>query len=83
GYSSLAYLHKLPFDCLKIDREFVSQLNAYNIENSVVAAIVNMTRGFKVELVAEGIETQEQVDLLNQLGCPRGQGFLFSKPMAY
>ncbi|MCD6731970.1 EAL domain-containing protein, partial [Vibrio cholerae] len=75
---SLAYLHKLPFDCLKIDREFVSQLNAYNIENSVVAAIVNMT-----ELVAEGIETQEQVDLLNQLGCPRGQGFLFSKPMAY
>ncbi|ENM5899354.1 EAL domain-containing protein [Vibrio mimicus] len=83
GYSSLAYLHKLPFDCLKIDREFVSQLNTHNLENSVVAAIVNMTRGFKVELVAEGVETQEQVDLLTKLDCPRGQGFLFSKPMAY
>lgn len=83
GYSSLAYLHKLPFDCLKIDREFIAQLNAQNIENSVVAAIVNMTRGFKVELVAEGVETQEQVDLLTQLNCPHGQGFLFSKPIAY
>lgn len=83
GYSSLAYLHKLPFDCLKIDREFIAQLNNHNLDNSVVAAIVNMTRGFKVELVAEGIETQEQVDLLTQLSCPRGQGFLFSKPIAY
>ncbi|WP_195707012.1 bifunctional diguanylate cyclase/phosphodiesterase [Vibrio metoecus] len=83
GYSSLAYLHKLPFDCLKIDREFIAQLNTQNIENSVVAAIVNMTRGFKVELVAEGVETQEQVDLLTQLNCPHGQGFLFSKPIAY
>ncbi|MFG0604231.1 EAL domain-containing protein [Vibrio mimicus] len=83
GYSSLAYLYKLPFDCLKIDREFIAQLNNHNLDNSVVAAIVNMTRGFKVELVAEGIETQEQVDLLTQLSCPRGQGFLFSKPIAY
>ncbi|MGL4827934.1 MAG: EAL domain-containing protein [Vibrio sp.] len=83
GYSSLAYLHKLPFDCLKIDREFIAQLSSNHLDNSVVAAIVNMTRGFKVELVAEGIETQEQVDLLIQLNCPRGQGFLFSKPISY
>ncbi len=83
GYSSLSYLHKLPFDCLKIDRAFVIQLKQDHLEDSIVAAIVNMMKGFKVELVAEGIETQEQVDLLNQLHCPQGQGFLFSKPIPY
>ncbi len=83
GYSSLSYLHKLPFNCLKIDRAFVIQLKQEQLESSIVAAIVNMMKGFKVELVAEGIETQEQVDLLNQLQCPQGQGFLFSKPIPY
>ncbi|MGG5571510.1 EAL domain-containing protein [Vibrio diazotrophicus] len=83
GYSSLSYLHKLPFDCLKIDRAFVTQLNHDHLEESIVAAIINMMKGFKVQLVAEGIETQEQVDLLHQLNCPQGQGFLFSKPIPY
>lgn len=83
GYSSLAYLHKLPFDCLKIDRAFVSQLAQENTDSSVVAAIINMTRGFNVEIVAEGIETNEQVDLLKQLECAHGQGFLFSKAIPF
>ncbi|WP_165310009.1 bifunctional diguanylate cyclase/phosphodiesterase [Vibrio ziniensis] len=83
GYSSLSYLHKLPFDCLKIDRAFVLQLNQDHLEESIVAAIINMMKGFKVHLIAEGIETQEQVELLHQLNCPQGQGFLFSKPIPY
>lgn len=78
GYSSLAYLHKLPFDCLKIDRSFVSKLDKENLDSSIVAAIVNITKGFKVSIVAEGVETQQQADLLKQLKCPQAQGFLYS-----
>lgn len=83
GYSSLAYLHKLPFDCLKIDRAFVNSMDPNNLDTSIVAAIVNMTRGMRVNIVAEGIETDEQVHLLTQLGCPLGQGFLYSRPVPY
>lgn len=83
GYSSLAYLHKLPFDCLKIDRSFIMQLNKDSIDTSIVAAIVNMTKGFKSNLVAEGVETVEQADILRQLNCPQAQGYLFSHPLPF
>ncbi|MBE8578898.1 GGDEF and EAL domain-containing protein [Vibrio sp. OPT18] len=83
GYSSLAYLQKLPFDCLKIDRSFVSKLNKENLDSSIVAAIVNITKGFKVSLVAEGVETQQQAELLKQLQCPLAQGFLYSRPVPF
>ncbi|MFA0706644.1 EAL domain-containing protein, partial [Vibrio sp. 10N.222.48.A3] len=83
GYSSLAYLHKLPFDCLKIDRSFVSKLEKENLDSSIVAAIVNITKGFKVSLVAEGVETQQQAELLKQLQCPLAQGFLYSRPVPF
>ncbi len=81
GYSSLAYLHKLPFDCLKIDRAFVNQLSSENLDSSIVSAIINITKGFKVNLVAEGVETQQQAELLSQLNCPQAQGFLYSRPV--
>ncbi len=83
GYSSLAYLHKLPFNCLKIDRTFVNKLNDKELDNSVVAAIINMTKGMNVNLVAEGIETEKQAEMLVELNCPLGQGFLYSRPMPY
>ncbi|MDC5808528.1 EAL domain-containing protein [Vibrio europaeus] len=83
GYSSLAYLHKLPFNCLKIDRTFVNNLNPEELDTSIVAAIVNMTKGMKVSLIAEGIETDEQAKLLSKLNCPLGQGFLYSRPVPY
>ncbi len=83
GYSSLAYLHKLPFNCLKIDRTFVNKLNEQELDNSVVAAIINMTKGMNVNLVAEGIETEKQAEMLVNLTCPLGQGFLYSRPMPY
>ncbi|MBN3494810.1 EAL domain-containing protein [Vibrio neptunius] len=83
GYSSLAYLHKLPFDCLKIDRTFVQKMERENLDTSIVAAIINMTRGMKVDLVAEGIETSEQAQMLTSLNCPQGQGYLFSRPVPF
>lgn len=83
GYSSLAYLHKLPFDCLKIDRTFINKLDIKNLENSIVAAVINMTKGMEVDIVAEGIETTEQAELLKQLRCPQGQGFLYSRPVPF
>ncbi|WP_159739384.1 bifunctional diguanylate cyclase/phosphodiesterase [Vibrio atypicus] len=83
GYSSLAYLHKLPFDCLKIDRTFVNKLDSNGIDTSIVAAIINMTRGMKVDLVAEGVETEEQAQMLSQLNCPQAQGFLYSRPVPF
>ncbi|MGD8120392.1 EAL domain-containing protein [Vibrio sp. TRT 2004] len=83
GYSSLAYLHKLPFDCIKIDRAFVRSLDPQNLDTSIVAAIVNMTRGMRVSIVAEGIETYEQERLITKLGCSLGQGFLYSRPVPY
>ncbi|KGY10841.1 diguanylate cyclase [Vibrio tubiashii] len=83
GYSSLAYLHKLPFSCLKIDRTFVNKLVEEELDTSIVAAIVNMTRGMKVSLIAEGIETDEQAKMLSKLNCPLGQGFLYSRPVPF
>ncbi len=83
GYSSLAYLHKLPFNCLKIDRTFVNNLKQENLDSSIVAAIINMTRSMKVNIVAEGIETIEQANMLTQLACSQGQGFLYSRPVPF
>lgn len=83
GYSSLAYLHKLPFDCLKIDRTFVNKLSPDNLDTSIVAAVINMTRTMKVDIVAEGVETTEQAHMLSQLNCPQAQGFLYSRPVPF
>lgn len=83
GYSSLAYLHSLPFDCLKIDRTFVEKLNRQEINNSVVAAVVNITKGFNVNVVAEGVETSLHAELLMELGCTLAQGYLYSRPVPF
>ncbi|CAE6933732.1 an EAL and a GGDEF domain [Vibrio sp. B1ASS3] len=81
GYSSLAYLHALPFTCLKIDRTFINRLTKENLDNSVVAAIINITKGMKTNVVAEGVETAAQAQLLSSLGCNQVQGFYYSRPM--
>ena len=81
GYSSLAYIHKLPFDVLKVDRSFIKDLTAENIDSSIAAAVYNMTKGFNIILVAEGIETQEQAELLTKLKYDHAQGFLYSRPL--
>nr|WP_253649366.1 EAL domain-containing protein [Vibrio tubiashii] len=83
GYSSLAYLYTLPYDCLKIDRIFVDRMALDDDTPSLVKTIIDLTSTLQHELVAEGIETQAQADKLACLGCPIGQGFLFSPPVAY
>jgi EAL domain-containing protein (putative c-di-GMP-specific phosphodiesterase class I) len=80
GYSSLSYLHRFPIDTLKIDRSFVTRMvdNSENIE--IVRTIVMLAQILGMDVVAEGVETKEQLALLRKLGCENGQGYFFSKP---
>jgi diguanylate cyclase (GGDEF)-like protein/PAS domain S-box-containing protein len=79
GYSSMQYLQKLPIDIIKIDKSFVDPLSK-NDNQAIIKAIIAISKSFDYKTVAEGIETQEQEDILLNLGIDFGQGFLFSKP---
>jgi diguanylate cyclase (GGDEF)-like protein len=81
GYSSLNYLSTLHFDSLKIDRSFVNRLDSDPESRAVVEAILNLARSLHMTVVAEGIENEQQLARLIDLGCDTGQGFLFSKPV--
>lgn len=81
GYSSLDYLRHIPADELKIDRSFIAQLHAPDRTANLVQAILDVARRMELRVVAEGIETDEQLALLEQFGCPYGQGYLFAEPM--
>lgn len=80
GYSSLSRLHDLPIDTLKIDRSFVNHLESSR-HTEIVQTIVTLARSLGIDAVAEGIETQLQLEKLKQLGCDLGQGYLFSQPV--
>jgi diguanylate cyclase (GGDEF)-like protein/PAS domain S-box-containing protein len=81
GYSGLAYLKRLPIDTVKIDQSFVRDLTVDPDDAAIVTAIVAMAKSLKVEVVAEGVETEEQLEELKRLGCYRAQGFLLAAPM--
>jgi diguanylate cyclase (GGDEF)-like protein/PAS domain S-box-containing protein len=81
GYSSLSYLHRLPIDTLKIDRSFVSRMNENNENKEIVRTIILLAKNLGMEVIAEGVETKEQVKILNELQCSYGQGFFFSRPV--
>ncbi|BAI76528.1 diguanylate cyclase/phosphodiesterase (plasmid) [Azospirillum sp. B510] len=81
GYSSLSYLHRLPIDKLKIDRSFIRDLATGDSDASVPRAIVGLGRSLGLSVIAEGVETQEQLQLLRDLACESYQGFLFSRPI--
>ena len=81
GYSSLTYLHSFPVQALKIDRSFVSRMCQAPQQAAIVKAIVSLAHDLEMEVVAEGVETLAQLEALRALGCRRGQGFLFSKPL--
>jgi len=81
GYSSLSYLQRLPFDTLKIDRSFIRELSAGNGSRDIVRAILQLAHSLRLKVIAEGVETEEQLSSLRQLGCDYIQGFLLSKPV--
>ncbi|MFD1625288.1 EAL domain-containing protein [Azospirillum griseum] len=81
GYSSLSYLHRLPIDKLKIDRSFIHDLSLGVSDASVPRAIVGLGRSLGLSVIAEGVETEDQLRLLRDLTCESYQGFLFSRPV--
>lgn len=81
GYSSLSYLRSFPFDGLKIDRSFVNRLSESEGDQSIIQAIVGLGRALSLTVTAEGIETNEQLELLNAVHCDEGQGYLLSRPL--
>ena len=81
GYSSLSYLNRFPVDCLKIDRSFVEDLLGSSGNTTVVSSIVALAHALGMQVIAEGVETEEQLTKLRDLGCDQAQGYLFSKPL--
>ncbi|PNG30328.1 MULTISPECIES: putative bifunctional diguanylate cyclase/phosphodiesterase [Pseudomonas] len=81
GYSSLSYLRKFPVDVLKIDQSFIHGLSHEPKDAALVSAIIQLGRSLNLSIIAEGVETQEQLAFLKQQGCEEGQGFYFSKAL--
>jgi diguanylate cyclase (GGDEF)-like protein/PAS domain S-box-containing protein len=81
GYSSLNYLRKFPLDALKIDQSFVHQISNNLDDAAIVTAIINIGRTLRLETIAEGVETPEELAFLKAQGCDEGQGYLFSRPV--
>jgi diguanylate cyclase (GGDEF)-like protein len=81
GYSSLSYIHRIPVDVLKIDRSFIERLADPEGTRPIVEAVIAMAKHLGLHVVAEGVETQEQQDILQQAGCQGFQGFLFARPL--
>jgi EAL domain-containing protein (putative c-di-GMP-specific phosphodiesterase class I) len=82
GYSSLAYLKRFPLDALKVDRSFVKDMSAAADDTAIPSAIIAMAHSLKLEVVAEGVETQEQMAFLKERGCEYAQGYFIGRPMA-
>jgi diguanylate cyclase (GGDEF)-like protein len=81
GYSSLSQLHRLPFDTLKIDRSFVSNVKEDGEDGEILWTIISLAKTLKLKIIAEGIETAGQLQILRRLECDFGQGYLLSKPL--
>jgi EAL domain-containing protein (putative c-di-GMP-specific phosphodiesterase class I) len=80
GYSSLAYLQQLPVSLVKIDRSFVSRLGSSLPASAIVRAVIDLAHSHGHAVTAEGVETEEQADMLRALGCDNAQGWLFGRP---
>jgi EAL domain-containing protein (putative c-di-GMP-specific phosphodiesterase class I) len=81
GYSSLSYLHRYPFDVLKIDSSFIRRIGTDAESAEIVRTIVTLAHNLDLEVIAEGIETPQQLAYLKAIGCEYGQGYLFSQPL--
>jgi EAL domain-containing protein (putative c-di-GMP-specific phosphodiesterase class I) len=81
GYSSLGTLRHFPVDTLKIDRSFVDGLGAESDDSVIVSGVIGLAHGLGLRVVAEGVETADQLARLHELGCDLGQGYYFSRPL--
>jgi EAL domain-containing protein (putative c-di-GMP-specific phosphodiesterase class I) len=81
GYSSLSYLQRFPFDALKIDQSFIRQITASPDETAIVRAIISLGQSLNLRTIAEGVETEDQLDFLTAHKCDEAQGFYFSRPL--
>src|SRR5207253_1667771 len=82
GYSSLNYLKRFPIDTLKLDQSFVRDVTTDTRDAAIVSAVISMAHSLDLEVIAEGVETEQQLAFLHQQRCDRIQGFFFSAPMA-
>jgi diguanylate cyclase (GGDEF)-like protein/PAS domain S-box-containing protein len=81
GYSSLSHLKRFPIDTLKIDQSFVRDLTVDEDDAGIVTAVIGMGKSLHMRVVAEGVETREQLEILQEHGCPQGQGYYFCRPV--
>jgi EAL domain-containing protein (putative c-di-GMP-specific phosphodiesterase class I) len=81
GYSSLSYLRKFPLDALKIDQSFIHEITTTPDQTAIVSAIISMARSLNLRVIAEGIETPEELAFLLDHQCDEGQGYFFSRPV--
>ena len=81
GYSSLTYLQQFQFDCVKIDRTFISGKEQGNINVAVINAVVGLGRDLGIAIIAEGVETEAQMDWLKAMGCDQAQGYFLGRPL--
>jgi len=82
GYSSLAYLNRFPIDTVKIDRSFVSSLPDSHCDAQITSAVIALGHSLGLTVIAEGAETQAQIDFLRKEGCDEVQGYFFSRPLS-
>lgn len=81
GYSSLTYLQKLPIDIIKLDREFIWSIGSENDKSSIIKTVIKLAHDLNIQVVAEGVETFEQLDFIKKANCDYAQGYYFSKPL--
>jgi EAL domain-containing protein (putative c-di-GMP-specific phosphodiesterase class I) len=83
GYSSLSYIAKLPIDVLKIDRSFIIKMSESEVDLAIVSAIITLAHSLNLRVVAEGVETEQQAQILRSLNCDEAQGYLFCRPLPF
>ena len=82
GYSSLSYLYNFPADLLKVDKSFIDKMNTNESSKQYVAAIISIGHIMKFDVISEGVEDEEQLDTLRNIGCDYIQGFIWGKPLS-